>query len=189
MKPLSTLLVAAFLAAFGAPALHSQSGDAASVLPWAGDGNNFLSHCDETNALFPASEMARVNALIPCDSWITGLAEGSILKMKTDVDPLRSKVGLLSPEAKKLIEANQEAAAHIAAQLDAMGAERISTPDSDMCLSPSIPVDQLRRVIIKWMKDNPKLLNQKAAELAFAALRNTYPCPDGVTLNDWTGKH
>ncbi|MDE3168684.1 MAG: hypothetical protein KGL75_00970 [Acidobacteriota bacterium] len=189
MKLLLALLVAALVAAFGVPSLHSQSGDAANVLPWAGDGNNFLSHCDETDALFPTSKMARVNALIPCDSWITGLAEGIILTQKTDVDPLRSKVGLLSPEAKKLLEANQEAAARIATQLEAMGAEKVSTPDSDMCLSPSIPVDQLRRVIIKWMKDNPKLLNQNPAELAFAALRNTYPCPDGVTLNDWTGKH
>ena len=126
MKPLSALLVAMFLIAFGAPALHPQASDTPSTLPWQGDGNNFLSHCDETNAIFPTSTMARVNALIPCDSWIAGLAEGTILTQRIDVDPLRSEVGLLSPEAKKLIQANQEAGTKFAAQLGAMGVEGVS---------------------------------------------------------------
>lgn len=176
MKLLPSVTVALTLLLLAPPVLHSQASDATTSLLWSGDGNNFLARCDETDSLFPASQAARINGMITCDSWIAGLAEGILLTQTTDVDPLRSELGLLSADAKKLIAANQEAAANIAAQLNASGAEQIATPDADMCLSSSIPIDQIRRVVIKWMKDNPKNLNQSTPLLVFAALKNVYPC-------------
>jgi hypothetical protein len=192
MKPLSALLVAMFLTAF-TPGPYPQASDVPTdrdAVFWASDGNSLLRNCDEASPGFPTGAVAR-QYLIYCDSWITGIRQGIELTESTDVDALRSKVKLTppSPEVEKLEEANSKASLDLLKEVEKMGVTPVATPDADMCIPLSVPPDQSRLVVIKWLKDNPKQLGQPASLLAFAALRNTYPCPDGVTLRDWPVKH
>ena len=191
MKPLSALLVAMFLTAFSAPALHPQASDVPDTAFWASDGNSVLRNCDGASPGFPTGAFVARQYLIYCDSWITGIRQGIELTELTDVDALRSKVKLTppSPEVEKLEEANSKASLDLLKEVEKMGVTPVATPDADMCIPLSVPPDQSRLVVIKWLKDNPKQLGQPASLLAFAALRNTYPCPDGMSERDWNIKH
>jgi hypothetical protein len=49
-------------------------------------------------------------------------------------------------------------------------------PDGDICIPDDVANDQLRLVVVRWMKDNPTKLGQHGAFLVFAALASTYQC-------------
>ena len=51
------------------------------------------------------------------------------------------------------------------------------TPSGNMCIPDEVTVNQLRLVVVQWMKTNPTRLDQHAAWLTYAALTNAYVCP------------
>jgi len=48
--------------------------------------------------------------------------------------------------------------------------------DLQSCTPPGIPTTQAVRVIVKWLKENPSVLNHDAAFLAAEALKESFPC-------------
>jgi Rap1a immunity proteins len=179
MKAL-TVLAVVLLAAFNAPVPQTSDKD---VLFWASDGNSLLRNCDETAPGFPSGSAA--SQFVQCDFWIAGMMQGVELSQQLDVDPLRSKAATVLPPPAQAQEERDKANLDFAKELSKLGIQGVAIPDADMCIPATVPVDQLRRVIIKWLKDNPTKLNQEAAMLTFAALRNTYACTAGVTATDW----
>jgi len=48
--------------------------------------------------------------------------------------------------------------------------------DARLCMPQGVTNSQLVRVVVKYLKDNPKLLNLHKVALSWAALRDAYPC-------------
>lgn len=44
------------------------------------------------------------------------------------------------------------------------------------CVPESISNGQAMRVVVKWLKDNPTVLDYDAGQLAYLALQESYPC-------------
>jgi hypothetical protein len=50
--------------------------------------------------------------------------------------------------------------------------------DMRSCSPDGMPVSQGARVLIKWLKANPEILNRDETALTVAAFNQTYPCKD-----------
>ncbi|VVP73515.1 Rap1a/Tai family immunity protein [Pseudomonas fluorescens] len=48
--------------------------------------------------------------------------------------------------------------------------------DEKFCLPNNVTNSQVVRVVVKYLKDNPKLLNEGRTGLAWYALKDAYPC-------------
>jgi hypothetical protein len=48
--------------------------------------------------------------------------------------------------------------------------------DVKFCVPGTATYAQLVRVVVKYLKDNPKLLNESQVVLTWSALRDAYPC-------------
>ena len=46
-----------------------------------------------------------------------------------------------------------------------------------MCIPPTVDVEEMVRVIVKYLKDDPKLATEPARVTAAVALSKAYPCP------------
>lgn len=51
-------------------------------------------------------------------------------------------------------------------------------PDMKSCIPNGVTKSQTVRVVIKWLKDHPSVLNHDATLLTTAALNDAYPCKD-----------
>jgi hypothetical protein len=48
--------------------------------------------------------------------------------------------------------------------------------DSKFCVPTKVSIGQLVRIVVKYLKDNPKLLNESETGLIWLALKDAYPC-------------
>lgn len=48
--------------------------------------------------------------------------------------------------------------------------------DEKFCVPNTVKYSQLVRIVVKYLKDNPKLLNENRMVLVWAALQDAYPC-------------
>lgn len=48
--------------------------------------------------------------------------------------------------------------------------------DDKYCMPDSVTNGQMVRIVVKYLKDNPKLLNNGRTGLVWSALRDAYPC-------------
>ena len=46
-----------------------------------------------------------------------------------------------------------------------------------ICLPVNVTVEQVKRVIVKFLNDNPSSLHYSASSLASTALQKSFPCP------------
>lgn len=46
----------------------------------------------------------------------------------------------------------------------------------NFCIPDKVTDTQLARVVVKWLRDNPKILNQRAVILTVMAIHDAYPC-------------
>jgi len=131
-------------------------------------GNAFLDRCDENSADFaqlPAKD--KPTWTFACDVWIQGIRQG--IEMTQQIRPESAPA---SPEAEKY---NREYQGFLKKKF---GIDPdFSTPSGNMCIPDSETVNQLRLVVVQWMKANPTKLGQHGAWLTYTALTNTYACP------------
>jgi hypothetical protein len=131
-------------------------------------GNAFLVHCDESNPQWialhwdTANRAAQLNA---CALWLTGFRQGVEL-----LQQLRPPKSPSAAEAR----ANKEDAQFLEKQYGIK--PNLEFNLENICIAEDITNDQLRLVVIRWMKDNPTKLTQHGAFLAYAALQSAYPC-------------
>ena len=52
--------------------------------------------------------------------------------------------------------------------------------EEQICVPASVSLEQLMRVMKKYLEDNPNKLHQNAAILTSSALRNAFPCAPGT---------
>ena len=48
--------------------------------------------------------------------------------------------------------------------------------DDKFCVPDSVTNGQLVRIVVKYLKDNPKILNKDRTTLVWLALKDAYPC-------------
>lgn len=148
-----------------APALGQQSQTSQPAF-WE-SGNAFLNRCDENTADFAQlSAQDKQSWILMCDFWLQGIRQG--IEMTQQIRP---KEPTTSPAVEKQ---NKETTALLKKQY---GIEpSISTPFGNMCVPEDVTVNQLRLVVVQWMKSNPTKLGKHGAWLVYAALTNTYTC-------------
>lgn len=130
-------------------------------------GNAFLSHCDENNAVDFAQFSAKDKQewILICDFWIMGVRQG--IEMTQQIRP-----------EQPTSSAQQAYNSELNKYLESLGIKPgFSTPTENMCIPEDITVNQLRLVVVQWMKANPTTLSEHGAWLVYAALTNTYRCP------------
>lgn len=157
-KAMTALLVVAFTLAI--PALGQQK--EASQAIWE-SGNVFLRQCDDNNADFAQlSAREKQVSILVCDFWVEGIRQG--IEMVQQERPATPVSPAVQKENKAYVE-----------DLKKEGIEPLYT--HSMCIPNDVTVDQLRLVVLQWMKANPTKLDQHGALLTYAALSGTYPCP------------
>lgn len=145
--------------------------------PLWSSGNDFLHWCDETDPLPPA-QMLTVK--LPtnvewqlrsgvCDTWINGIAEG--IEASEQFRPTPDY-----PADPEIIELEKERAKSLEDLSKTLGLSELSFKNDYFCLSDGVPTDQLRHVVIKWLKDHPTKLTEQGGLLVYAALKDTYNC-------------
>jgi hypothetical protein len=130
-------------------------------------GNAFLNRCDENSADFaqlPAKD--KQTWAFVCDFWIQGIRQGIEMTQQIRPEPAPA-----SPAAQKDAKEYQRFLKKYGFDPD------FSTPSGNMCIPDDVTVNQLRLVVVQWMKANPTKLGQHGAWLTYAALTNTYACP------------
>lgn len=128
-------------------------------------GNAFLSQCGESNAAFAQlSANEKLTSVVVCDSWMAGVRQG--IEMTQQMRPL-------VPDSPAVQKQNRETVE----DLKKRGIEPAFSTPNNMCIPDGVTIDQLRLVVLQWMKANPTKLDQHGAWLTYAALTNTYPCP------------
>jgi len=130
-------------------------------------GNAFLNRCDENTADFAQlSAQDKQWWISMCDSWIQGIRQG--IEMTQQIRPKESTT---SPAVEKH---NKETVELLKKQY---GIEpSFFTPFGNTCIPEKVTVNQLRLVVVQWMKANPTKLGEHGAWLVYAALTNTYAC-------------
>ena len=135
--------------------------------PMWSSGNAFLRACDASSPIWIGSNWRandRSMWLMNCDTWVTGVRQG--MEVLQQMRPPEQ----LSPEKKKAEEAQER-------ELEKEGIKpMLSMPNKNVCIPENVTNEQLRFVVIKWMKDHPEALAQHAAFLTVAAITSTYPC-------------
>lgn len=62
-----------------------------------------------------------------------------------------------------------------------LGLESHLPQDRRICVqSESIKLQQLIRIFVKYVKDNPKYLHENGTILVYASLVNAFPCPPSI---------
>jgi len=49
-------------------------------------------------------------------------------------------------------------------------------PADQSCVPDSVTYIQAARIVVRWLKENPKYLNSGPGSLVFIAMRDAYPC-------------
>lgn len=138
-------------------------------------GNDFLSRCDESSADFAQlSANDKLTWTFGCDVWIQGIRQG--IEM---IQQIRPEPAPASPEAEKY---NRDYLEFLKKKYGIDPA--FSSPSRNMCIPDNVTVNQLRLVVVQWMKANPTKLGQYGAWLTYAALTNTYACPVKKGISD-----
>ena len=146
------------------PAFGQQNQDSKAF--WE-TGNSFLDRCDENNVDFAQlSTKDKQTWTFVCDFWIQGIRQGIEMTQQIRPEPPPP-----SPVAQRLDQAKEE-------NFKKLGFDpAFSIPSSNMCIPEDVTINQLRLVVVQWMKANPTKLGQHGSWLTFAALTNTYACP------------
>jgi hypothetical protein len=146
------------------PAFGQQNQDSKSF--WE-TGNAFLDQCDEDNAFFiqlPPKD--KQTWILICNLWIQGIRQGIEMTQQ------------IRPEPPPPSPAAQKYSKEVHKFNEKYGIEpSFSVPAGNMCVPGDVTVNQLRLVVVQWMKTNPTKLGQHGALLTYAALTNTYACP------------
>ena len=131
-------------------------------------GNAFLNRCDENNADFAQlSAKDKQTWTLMCSLSIQGIRQGIEMTQQ-----IRQETAPASRAAQKYDKEYEE---FLKKQY---GIDPdFSFPSGNMCIPDEVTVNQLRLVVVQWMKTNPTMLAQHAAWLTYAALTNTYVCP------------
>jgi hypothetical protein len=159
------MIVIVVVFALTIPTLGQQNQD--SKVFWD-TGNTFLSRCDENNADFaqlPAKDKQMWTLV--CNFWILGIRQGIEMTQQIRPEPPPP-----SPAAQKYDKEYQE---FLKKQYGIDPA--FDAPSGNVCIPEDVTVNQLRLVVVQWMKANPTKLGQHGAWLTYAALTNTYACP------------
>jgi hypothetical protein len=129
-------------------------------------GNSFLNRCDENSVDFAQlTAKEKQTWIYVCDFWIQGIRQG--IEMAQQIRP---ELPRPSPAAEKFAEQTQEFNKKFGFKPD------FSVPSGNMCIPEDVAVNQLRLVVVQWMKTNPTKLGQHGAWLTYAALTSTYDC-------------
>lgn len=130
-------------------------------------GNALLANCDETSPTWVGNGFRdptdRSGLLLTCSLWLTGLRQGVDLlqQFRPAVRP--------SPAEGKQVEKRVK-------EMKSGGQKFFALPNADACIPHDVTNDQLRLVVIKWMRDHPTELTEHGALLAYSAIVLTYPC-------------
>ncbi len=147
------------------PTLGQQTQDSSAF--WE-TGNSFLGRCDENSANFAQlSAKDKQTWTLVCDFWIQGVRQGIEMAQQIRPEPAPT-----SSTAKKYDQEYQE---FLKKQYGIDPS--FSIPTGNMCVPEGVTINQLRLVVVQWMKVNPTKLGQQGSWLTYAALTNTYPCP------------
>jgi len=151
------------------PALGQQNQDSKAF--WE-TGNSFLDRCDENNADFALlSAKDKQTWTLVCNFWILGIRQGIEMTQQIRPEPAPT-----SPAAQKHDQKHdQEYQEFLKKQFGIDPA--FSTPSGNTCIPDGVTINQLRLVVVQWMKANPTKLGQHGSWLTYAALTNTYACP------------
>jgi len=134
-------------------------------------GNTFLSRCDESSADFAQlAAKDKQTWTVVCNFWILGIRQGIEMTQQIRPEPAPA-----SPAVQKALEEHAKAVQEATEDLGIKPA--FSTPSGNMCIPDDVTINQLRLVVVQWMKSNPTKLGQHGAWLAYVALTNTYACP------------
>lgn len=60
--------------------------------------------------------------------------------------------------------------------IDGQGTPQGSTYSRTQCLPAGFTIDQLRRIVVKWMNDHPEKLHLSVADVVRGALEQAFPC-------------
>lgn len=132
-------------------------------------GDAFLSHCDETNPRWIAlswSTSERAEELNICHLWLVGFMQGIEVLQQLRPAPKPSAAEIkVGADYEKFLK-------------DKFGISPDLTFDpKNICIPETATNEQLRLVVVKWMKEHPNKLGQHASYLAYAALQSAYLCP------------
>jgi Ssp1 endopeptidase immunity protein Rap1a len=156
---MKALIVIALLLSSAVSAPSDSAGDDFNA--WK-NGNNFLRSCDGASShrlgMRPADSQL-FDGL--CAVWLTGVRQGMEVE-----DQFRPKhVSTDEASARAEIDYYKK-----------LGIKGLELPNENACIPEEVPNDQLKLVVIKYMKDHPGLLNMHAAVLTVAAIKNEWPC-------------
>jgi Rap1a immunity proteins len=159
---MKTIIVAALLIS-----ALSASAQKSSTALWE-TGNSFLAQCDESNPHWAALQWDAANKatqLNICSLWLTGFRQG--IELLQQIRPFRAPS---TAEAK----ANTEHDEYLKKQYGIM--PDLAFTEENICIPEDVTNDQLRLVVIRWMKDNPTKLTQHATFVGYSALQSAYAC-------------
>ena len=79
---------------------------------------------------------------------------------------------------KGLAEMVQEESAEDPSEVEPLDLEAYKSPKPSPCLPAGVSGLQLRKVVNKYLNENPANLHHGAAALVYGALDEAFPCPD-----------
>lgn len=166
MQPLKAMAILCVATAMSAVPMLAQQNKNAQPTLWE-SGNAFLSNCDENGADFAQlSPRDKQTWILVCDVWVQGIAQGIGVTQQYRPEPPAPPPAILKQ--------NKQEAEYLQKMLGPGAA--ISTPNGNMCIPSDVTSNQLRLVVVQWMKANPTTLGNHGARLVYAALTNTYVC-------------
>jgi len=133
-------------------------------------GNAFLQNCDDSSPAWIttySTHDAKVTQELVCTVYLLGFRQG--MEVTEQINPIDHPK--LSAAEKKQAEARVTEVQKLLGD-----SKPLMIPSSNVCIPDSVTNDQIRLVVVKWMKDHPELLNMHAAHLTFAAITSTWPC-------------
>lgn len=145
------IVLGASVAVLIAPSLGQAQNQKSQPGIWE-SGNVFLQYCDETNTDFVRLFSQDKQMLtVVCNFWVLGIRQG--IEMSQEVRP--------EPPAPPpaIVKQNKEQADRLE-KLFGPGSW-IDTPARNMCIPNDVTPNQLRLVVIQWMKANPTKLKER----------------------------
>lgn len=127
---------------------------AAEINGWIYTGNDYIAMCSE-----PKESVIK----IICNSYMQGLWLGLVGYQKAVI------AMAITPELKSSFEGMPEADAAAAFQ-------KFEDAHSTFCLPDGITINQMNAMFIKYLKENPEMLQLETAALLLKKLHQTYPC-------------
>jgi hypothetical protein len=138
-------------------------------------GNDFLSHCDDSSVyMLSLNRSGKELWAVVCNYWAAGVMQGMAIE-----DNIRPEQTVSGGNAKtqQMLRDNEEAFKNAMA---AQGIKALSYPDGDVCVPDDVTNDQIKMVIIAYMKAHPGELTRGAASLAIAAFKTGWVCKAGA---------